>query len=162
MYVPANAGEIAFSGDATEQVRQWELLNYFIENDEYLKTRRGQYAERNGSRGPWNHIVDLKFLQDFYIKTGEKKNTLQLSFDIFNFTNLVNKDWGVRKFISGNVSPLQTVSTSGNNPVFSFVESLLEYDTAGNPIALDVEQIDDQGLQSARWQMQVGLRYIFN
>ena len=162
MYVPANAGEIAFSGDATEQVRQWELLNYFIENDEYLKTRRGQYAERNGSRGPWNHIVDLKFLQDFYIKTGEKKNTLQLSFDIFNFTNLVNKDWGVRKFISGNVRPLQTVSTSGNNPVFSFVESLLEYDTAGNPIALDVEQIDDQGLQSARWQMQVGLRYIFN
>ena len=162
MYVPANSGEIAFSGDATEQVRQWELLNYFIENDDYLSTRRGQYAERNGSRGPWNHIVDLKFLQDFYIKTGDKKNTLQLSFDIFNFTNLVNKDWGVRKFISGNVRPLQTVSTSGNNPIFSFVESLLEYDTAGNPIALDVEQIDDQGLQSARWQMQVGLRYIFN
>jgi len=127
-----------------------------------LKTRRGQYAERNGSRGPWNHVVDLKFLQDFYIKTGEKKNTLQLSLDIFNFTNLINKDWGVRKFVGSNVSPLQTVSTSDNNPVFSFVESLLDYDAAGNPIALDIEQIDDQGLQSARWQMQVGLRYIFN
>ena len=133
MYVPANSGEIAFSGDATEQVRQWELLNFYIENDDYLKTRRGQYAERNGSRGPWNHIVDLKFLQDVYIKTGDKKNTLQLSLDIFNFTNLINKDWGVRKFIRGNVSPLQTVSTSDNNPVFSFVESLLQYDDAGNP-----------------------------
>lgn len=162
MYVPANSGEIAFSGDANEQVRQWELLSFFIENDDYLKTRKGQYAERNGSRGPWNHVVDLKFLQDFYIKTGDKKNTLQLSLDIFNFTNLVNKDWGVRTFVSSNVSPLQTVSTSDNNPVFSFVESLLEYDNAGNPIALDTEQIDDQGLQSARWQMQVGLRYIFN
>lgn len=162
MYVPANSGEIAFSGDANEQIRQWELLSFFIENDDYLKTRKGQYAERNGSRGPWNHVVDLKFLQDFYIKTGDKKNTLQLSLDIFNFTNLVNKDWGVRTFVSSNVSPLQTVSTSDNNPVFSFVESLLEYDDAGNPIALDTEQIDDQGLQSARWQMQVGLRYIFN
>ena len=105
------------------------------------------------------HALKYSFLS---IKTGDKKNTLQLSLDIFNFTNLINKDWGVRKFIRGNVSPLQTVSTSDNNPVFSFVESLLEYDDAGNPIALDVEQIDDQGLQSARWQMQVGLRYIFN
>lgn len=162
MYVPANAGEIAFSGDATEQVRQWELLSFFIENDDYLKTRKGQYAERNGSRGPWNHVVDLKFLQDFYIKTGNKKNTLQLSLDVFNFTNLLNKDWGVRTFVGSNVSPLQTVSTSDNNPVFSFVENLLQYDDAGNPVALDTEQIDDQGLQSARWQMQVGLRYIFN
>ncbi|MBE15512.1 MAG: carboxypeptidase regulatory-like domain-containing protein [Dokdonia sp.] len=162
IYVPANASEIQFSGDASEQIRQWELLNFYIENDDYLKSRRGQYAERNASRGPWNHIVDLKFLQDFYIKTGDKKNTLQVSVDVFNFTNLLNKDWGVRKFIGSEVSPLQTVSTSDNNPVFSFVENLLEYDEAGNPIALDVEQIDDQGLQSARWQMQLGLRYIFN
>ena len=138
------------------------LLDQFIESDDYLSTRRGQYAERNGSRGPWSHIVDLKFLQDIYVKTGDKKNTFQISLDIFNFTNLINKDWGVRKFVGSNVSPLQTVSTSDEQPVFSFVESLLEFDDAGNVIGKNVDRIDDSGLQSSRWQMQVGLRYIFN
>lgn len=162
IYVPANASEITFSGDVAEQARQWELLNTFIEGDEYLSSRRGEYAERNASRGPWNHIVDLKVLQDIYVKTGDKKNTLQLSFDIFNFTNLINKEWGIRNFISSNVQPLQTVSTTDGDPIFSFVESVFNYDDAGNPISRNVEEIDDFGLQSSRWQMQVGLRYIFN
>ena len=32
-------------------------------------------------------------------------------------------------------------------------------DDAGNP---DFEQIDDFGIQSSRWQAQLGVRYIFN
>lgn len=162
IYVPANASEIIFAGDAAEQAQQWERLNFLIENDDYLRDRRGQYAERNGSRGPWNHVVDLKFLQDIYFRSGEKKHTLQLSIDIFNFTNLINKDWGVRNFIRSNVQPLQTVSTSDSTPVFSFVDSVLTYDADGNPTGLNVEEVDDFGLQSSRWQAQVGLRYIFN
>lgn len=162
IYVPANQSEITFAGDAGEQARQWDLFNQFIESDDYLSTRRGQYAERNGSRGPWNHIVDFKLLQDIYVKTGDKKNTFQISLDIFNFTNLINKDWGVRKFVGSNVSPLQTVSTSDSQPVFSLVESLLEVDENGNLIGDNIDRVDDNGLQSSRWQMQVGLRYIFN
>ncbi|MFT5890219.1 MAG: outer membrane receptor protein involved in Fe transport [Dokdonia sp.] len=162
IYVPANASEINFSGDAAEQAQQWERLNFFIENDDYLKTRKGDYAERNGSRGPWNHVVDLKFLQDIYFKSGDKKHTLQLSIDIFNFTNLLNEEWGVRNFTRSNVQPLQTVSTSDDIPVFSFVDSILEYDADGNPTGLNTEEVDDFGLQSSRWQAQIGLRYIFN
>lgn len=60
------------------------------------------------------------------------------------------------------MQPLQTVSTSDATPVFSFVESVFNYDDAGNPISRNIEEIDDNGLQSSRWQMQVGLRYIFN
>ena len=169
IYVPANASEIIFApitngdGDVVlSAARQWELFNTFIENDDYLRTRRGQYAERNGARGPWNHIVDLRLLQDIYFKSGDKKHTLQLSFDIFNFTNLINKDWGVRKFVGGSVSPLRTVSTSDATPEFNFITSFLDFDEAGNVTGNDVEQIDDFGLQSSRWQAQVGIRYIFN
>ncbi len=162
IYVPRNSSEINFSGDAAEQARQWQLLNFFIENDDYLRDRRGDYAERNASRGPWNHVVDLKFLQDFYMNVGGKKHTLQFSIDIFNFTNLLNEDWGVRNFVRSEVQPLQTVSTSDSTPVFSFVDSVLTYDANGNPIGLNVEEVDDFGLQSSRWQAQVGLRYIFN
>ncbi len=156
IYIPADASEIVFSGDAAEQAAQWQLLDTFINSIDYLNENRGDYAERNAVRGPWSHVVDLKVLQDFSFNVGDKKHTFQLSADIFNFTNLLNSNWGQRKFISGNVSPLQTVSTTGGIPVFSINEGTVNPD--GTP---NIEQIDDFGLQSSRWQAQLGLRYIF-
>ncbi len=156
IYIPASASDIEFSGDAAEQAAQWQRLDTFINSLEYLRDNRGKYAERNGSRGPWSHIVDLKLLQDFSLNFGEKKHTFQISADIFNFTNLVNKDWGKKKFIRNNVSPLQTVST-GSTPVFSINDGVVNDD--GTP---NIEELDDFGLQSSRWQAQIGLRYIFN
>ena len=124
----------------------------FIRNDEYLNSRRGDYVERNGDRGPWSHVIDLKFLQDFSINLGNNKHSLQASLDIFNFTNLLNKEWGVREFTPNNVGLLQTVS-GGPDPAFTFDPSQLEE---------GVNRFDDAGIQSSRWQMQVGLRYLFN
>ena len=156
IYIPASASDIEFSGDAAEQAAQWQRLDTFINSLEYLRENRGKYAERNGSRGPWSHIVDLKLLQDFSMNFGEKKHTFQISADIFNFTNLINKDWGKKKFIRNNVSPLQTVSTE-STPVFSINDGVVNDD--GTP---NIEELDDFGLQSSRWQAQIGLRYIFN
>jgi hypothetical protein len=123
-----------------------------------LNDNRGGYAENNAVRGPWSHIVDLKFIQDFKFGSGKSKQTIQLTADIFNFTNFLNKNWGnIRTAGSfGRVSPLTTVST-GDTPVFSINQGVM--DDQGNP---DFEQLDDAGLQSSRWQAQIGLRYIFN
>ena len=156
IYIPRNAAEIQFSGDAAEQAAQWERLDTFINSIDYLRENRGNYAERNAVRGPWSHIVDLKVLQDFTIDFGNKKHTFQLSADIFNFTNLLNKEWGQLKFVSSEVSPLTTVST-GDTPVFAINDGVM--DANGNP---DFEQLDDFGIQSSRWQAQLGIRYIFN
>ncbi len=155
IYIPANADEIVFTGDAAEQAAQYARLETFINSLDYLKENRGKYAERNATRGPWSHVVDLKLLQDFSFDIGDKKHTFQISADIFNFTNLLNKEWGQRKFIARNVSPLQTVSTSGT-PVFTINDGDVNAD--GTP---NIEQLDDFGLQSSRWQAQLGLRYIF-
>lgn len=159
MYVPANQAEITFvdftdgDGNVVTAAQQWEQFNSFVENDSYLSTRRGRYVERNGDRLAWSHVLDLKFLQDFSITVGGKKHALQASLDIFNFTNLLNSDWGKRRFTtSGNVSPLTTVA-GGPDPLFTFDASRFED---------GVDQLDDQGIQSSRWQMQVGLRYLFN
>jgi len=155
IYIPASADEIVFSGDAGEQAAQWQRLDTFINSIDYLRENRGNYAERNAIRGPWSHVVDLKILQDFSFNIGEKKHTFQISADIFNFTNLINKDWGQRKFIRRNIGPLQTVST-GDTPVFSINDGVINAD--GSP---NLEELDDFGLQSSRWQAQLGLRYIF-
>ena len=121
-----------------------------------MRDNRGSYAERNATRGPWNHIVDFKLLQDFTINSGDKKHKFQISADIFNFTNLLNKDWGKRSFIRSNVSPLTTVST-GDIPVFSVNDGVINADGSAN-----IEELDDSGIQSSRWQAQIGLRYVFN
>lgn len=154
IYVPKNSSDIRLiNKPGLTAAQQWDLLNAFIESDDYLRTRRGQYAERNADRAPWSHVVDLKVLQDFSLKFGEKKHTFQASFDIFNFTNFLNKDWGLRKFAPnfGEVA-LITTETNGVAPTFSFDPSIIEKRF----------QIDDSGIESSRWQMQVGLRYLFN
>ena len=159
MYIPADASEIRLFDDngngSTDD--EWETLNALIEESDYLRERRGQYAERNGDRGPWSHVIDLRFLQDFTIDAWGKKHTLQFTADIFNFTNLLNKDWGQRRFASQNVQILNVVSQPsdlgpGEAPVFLVNERGLE----------NTDQLDDRGIQSSRWQMQFGLRYIFN
>ncbi|MCK8524169.1 carboxypeptidase regulatory-like domain-containing protein [Aquimarina sp. D1M17] len=159
IYVPADASEINLvpftdrDGIEVTPAQQWQQLNAFIEGNDYLRDRRGQYAERNGDQGPWSHVIDLRFVQDFSIKFGDKNHTLQATADINNFTNLLNKDWGKRKFIPGTVS-LINVEQGGPNPEFTFDQSR---------VANGIEQITDTGrLNSSRWQMQVGLRYIFN
>jgi outer membrane receptor protein involved in Fe transport len=154
IYIPRDASEITFAGTPKEQQAQWQDFNSYIESSEYLSERRGQYSERFGERGPWSHIVDLKFLQDFSLDFNNKKHTFQLSFDIFNFTNLINKDWGRRPFIPGSIGILD-VQEGGPDPAFTFNAD--EFQTEEDAI-----NFDDSGILSSRWQMQVGLRYIFN
>ncbi|RDY57687.1 TonB-dependent receptor [Flagellimonas nanhaiensis] len=152
IYVPRNAGEINLvESNGLTPEEQWQALDAFIESDDYLRGRRGNYAERNGDRGPWSHVVDLKFIQDFSLNLGgNTKHAFQFTADIFNFTNFLNKDWGQRRFIR-QVGLIRTES-GGEDPTFSFNPSIVE----------QLEQIDDAGIQSSRWQMQLGLRYNFN
>ena len=137
--------------------QQWEALSAFIEGNEYLRERKGGYAERNGDRLKTSHVVDLKFAQEFTINVGKKKHTLEFTADIFNFTNLLNKNWGKRYFTGFDQVQLLTqvgfgTGANANTPTFNYSPS------AGNSI----NQADDVGLNSSRWQMQTGVRYTFN
>ncbi|MFV8269210.1 TonB-dependent receptor [Flavobacterium sp. GT2N3] len=158
IYVPAAQSEIRLvstSSNTLTPQQQWDALSTFIESNEYLRGRKGGYAERNGDRLKTSHVVDLKFAQEFTINVGKKKHTLEFTADIFNFTNLLNKNWGKRYFTSfDQVQLLQQVGflANGTTPTFSF-----------NPaVANNINQVDDVGLNSSRWQMQTGVRYTFN
>lgn len=162
IYVPRNQGEIALidivNSDKTvyTAAEQWADLDKYISQDKYLSTRRGQYAERNGAVIPWRGQLDIRLLQDFFIKVGGKRNTIQLSLDIFNFGNLLNSNWGVLK--AANRSSLITFKGYDANGVPQFTYPYLD---AANKIPLTSTFRDDLGLTS-RWQMQLGVRYIFN
>ncbi|MEM9078088.1 MAG: carboxypeptidase regulatory-like domain-containing protein [Bacteroidota bacterium] len=156
IYVPANEAEAQLvDSDDLTAAEQWQALNAVIEGDDYLRSRRGQFAERNADRTDWTHIIDLKFAQELGIKFGENVHKLELTADIFNFTNLLNKDWGVRTFANNNQVQLinfEGFAADGTTPTFTFDPGVEETKNI----------IDDGGLQSSRWQMQLGIRYSFN
>ena len=157
VYVPLNRDDIVLVDDANAGTadEQWAALNNFITSNNYLNSRRGTYAETNAERAPFRHIIDLRFLQDFSFNWGGKKQTFQFTMDIYNFTNMLNSDWGRRYFVpsSFNLLNFEGFLPDGTTPTFTF-DGVDDNDTsAGN--------IDDSGLISSRWQMQIGLRYIF-
>lgn len=156
IFVPAVKSDITFvAANGLTPDQQWEAFSAFIEGNEYLRSRKGQYAERNGDRLKTSHVVDLKFAQEFTFTVGKKKHTFELTADIFNFTNLLNKNWGKRYFTPNDSVGLLTQVGAINSttpPTFTYNPA------TGNTI----NQIDDVGLNSSRWQMQTGVRYTFN
>jgi len=157
MFVPASQSQINLvntTGGLTAQ-QQWVELNAFIEGNDYLRSRRGQYAERNGDRLKWSHVIDLKFAQEISVNFGKRKHTFEITADIFNFTNLLNKDWGKRYFATfDQVQLVDYVGflADGTTPTFRY-----------NPdAAKQLNQVDDAGVNSSRWQAQLGVRYTFN
>ncbi|QHT65797.1 TonB-dependent receptor [Rhodocytophaga rosea] len=129
--------------------QQWQQLNSYIGQDEYLSSRRGQYAERNGAISPWYTQLDMKILQDFALNALGKKHTFQISFDIQNLGNLINSNWGERQIYANN-RPLEFAGylAGTDTPTYRF---------SGG----DRTFVNDTGLNS-RWRAQIGLRYIFD
>ncbi|MBK7632925.1 MAG: TonB-dependent receptor [Saprospiraceae bacterium] len=162
MFVPNGAGELVFEQysitvDGQPKVftvlDQIKAFDAYIDQDDYLKDRRGEYAERNGVLRPLLTNIDLSFVQEIYMNAGGKRNTLQLRADIFNFGNLISNDWGVGDRIV-NSSPLQFRSYNANGaPVYRLA-------------AINNELIKSTFIPSSNlgdvWQMQLGVRYIFN
>lgn len=156
IYIPRSQNEIRFDPftDATGRTvspgEQWNLLNSFIDQDKYLGSHRGQIAERFGAVNPWYSNIDLRVLQDFAFLAGGKPQTFQLNLDVLNVANLLNSDWGVRKVAHpAATSPLSLVRfDASGEPVFNFTGPANTY-------------VDDPSVFS-RWQVQIGVKYLFN
>ncbi|MHC2990667.1 hypothetical protein OB13_03370 [Pontibacter sp. HJ8] len=155
LYVPRNRDEILLvpltvSGTLYSPDEQWAALDAFISDDDYLDERRGEYAERNGARMPWTHQWDLRLFQDFYITAGETRHTLQITFDVFNVGNLLNRDWGRQYFVTNNANEIVRYAgrdAATGQPTFTFNP---------NNRAYNIAPFD------SRWQGQLGVRYLFN
>ena len=160
VYVPNDISEMRFETPADAAA-----YDAFIESSDYLSSRRGQFAERNGSRLPWEHIVDLKFEQELFANIGGGARTLSFTLDVFNFTNLLNSDWGRRyfKFTSSSNGGFELLrfeefvdeDNGDYTPVYSF------RGRQGTEEEFFDNQIADQGTYASRWLMQAGLRLSF-
>ena len=151
IYIPNESGDINFVSAADE-----DAFFAFVEQDSYLSKHKGEYAEAYAARAPWVHSFDLRLAQNFSIKTGATKHTLQLTLDFLNFGNLINSEWGVTKnmFGSNNGSILAYDSMDASNvPSFSMVQ-----DDDSNYLS---ETYSTYYNYNQCWYLQIGARYIF-
>lgn len=170
VYVPRSQSEIVLVADGATDTRStnviWNQLNAYINQDPYLYKKRGEYVERNGLMLPFYKRLDLNFTQDFLVRVGKKTNTFRFTADIYNFGNLINKNWGIfrttsKSLGSGNNFALLTykgIVASGNDagkPSFSF-----PYLDAASQTPL-VNTFQNSTSQASRFQVQLGIRYIF-
>lgn len=160
----ANGAPVNGISDTRTSAQIWAQLNNFISQDPYLSSHRGETAERNAAQLPFYKRLDLNITQDFYVITGGKeknKHTLRISADIINMGNLLNKNWGIYKQFA-TLSPLKfeglaaAGTPNAGKPQFSF-----PYLDPANQIPYTNNFIDNTGILS-RWQLQVGIRYLFN
>jgi len=162
IYIPRNKSEMYFqqytatvSGvtytfTPEQQAAAWDA---YIQQDEYLNSHRGEYAERNCVTLPMVSRVDLSFVQEFYANFLGKRNTLQFRADILNFGNLINKNWGVGQSMVSN-SPLTNPSADASGR--------LQYRLRNISGQLMSKTFQYNAGTGDVYRIQLSLRYLFN
>ncbi len=162
VYVPIdladiNLKEYTAGGNTVTVEEQWANLNAMIESDKGLSDYRGKYVQKNGSNAPFNSIFNLVIRQDIGADLGGDLHRLQISFDIFNVGNLLNKNWGAYYTTPGSdfnnfqLYQFDGYEADGTTPKFSY--------RLGDATGRDAFNI---GGTDSRWRMRLGFRYMFN
>lgn len=165
IYIPRDKSEILLVTENTAKTPDlrtpdqiWSQLDSYISQDNYLNKRRGKYAERNGLVGNMVGTLDLRIAQDLFTSFSNKKHALQITFDVFNFGNLLNKTWGVPKFANraNGLLSYKGIDPATQKPTFSF--PYMDATSASPMVNSFSNSIDE----TARWRMQFGIKYRFN
>jgi len=163
IYIPKSASDIIFVTNSgtfagspfsyTAQ-QQSDAFNAYVEQDKYLSKHRGQYMERNGALLPFIHNIDFRVLQDIFTNIGRNRHTLQLSFEVENFGNMINSDWGVSK---------RTVYSNGAILAFAGLNAFGQPTFRMNTVngALPTRTFETINSVSSTWRANLGLRYSF-
>jgi outer membrane receptor protein involved in Fe transport len=109
---------------------------------EYIRKSNGQVAVRNGGINGFNGVWDLRIAKKFMVY---KNQYIEVSGDIFNVENLINKTWGATQNLGKqNIYSLGDFDPVTNNYVYNVNANTGVITPSGNP-----------------WQIQLGIRYGF-
>ena len=141
MYIPTEEDlqKMLFADTASSE--KW---NNYIEQNAYLRTHRGSFAERNAMQTPMEHRLDMHLAHGFYFGAKSSRK-LELSLDVMNLGNLICRHWGAYYNVSNvRLQPVTISATEGGQAVYRF--------TGAEPSPSDL---------LSRWHMQIGARIVF-
>lgn len=165
MFIPANTDQINFvdmknkAGEVINTAQEQSIAFWsFVKQDEYLSNNGGTYAERYGALLPWRNRFDLRILQDIFTTLGNdnRRHNLQVSLDVLNVGNLINKEWGLNmRQIAGNYD-MSLLAFAGTNadgePTYTLSTEAKKFPTKSFTNVLST---------ASTWSAQIGIRYTF-
>lgn len=134
------------SGKVTSAEQQAADMKAWLGSERYLKDHRGEYYDRYADNMPFEHHIDVHFGQKFNFNVGRQVHSLELTFDIINFANLLNPSWG-KSYGMGINSYYNPVDYKGKG-AFQFLKG-------GDYSMFSLSD------NLSRWRGQIGLRYSF-
>ena len=141
---------------AAEQAAAWDA---YIEQDDYLRERRGEYAQRGAVFLPFVKRLDFSIAQDLFTSLKGRRHEFQFRVDMLNFGNLLNENWGVSQRLINN-APLIVPSTAQGGPVDAQGRAQYRLRVVNNELLTrSYEQTADL---NDVWRIQFSLRYLFN
>ena len=155
-FAPVTVAGVTYT--AAQQAQAWDK---YISQDPYLKYRRGKYAERGGLILPTITRMDVSVSQDISRMFAGQRNSLQVRFDILNFTNMLNSDWGVAN-LPVSTTPLASVAPLAAGATAGWARYTMRVVGSGA-----TQRLMDRTFQKGAgtldvWRMQLGIRYTFN
>jgi hypothetical protein len=148
LFVPANYGDVVWrggSGAAPPTEAQW---NTFLDTTGLYKYK-GQVMPRNALDAPWIHTLDFHY--DFAVPIWETQ--VQLSADILNLINLIDKNSGLLRFVSNQTYSALSYTgtdTATGKPIYTVNSGALN----------EGRQYTTANLRS-RWQLKFAARVSF-
>ncbi|WP_199140696.1 TonB-dependent receptor [Pedobacter sp. ASV12] len=119
---------------------------------DYILKYSGKIAERNGGINGFFGTVDLRVSKKIKI---QKSHNVEISADIFNFANLLNKKWGVNESLGSQALYALGIPASGGNP------AVPNFDTTNKVFNYRVNNSGVVNPSGNPYQFQIGLRYGF-
>ena len=145
-YVPTGINDAIVTGDPGFLAD----LDQLIENDSCLSNHRGGIIPRNACKTGWVNQVNLRFTQEIEVKKG---HSIEFIFEIQNFGNLLNNDWGrVDAIFQPSNIPLADVVISADGSQFIYSPSSSATASAANPNIARIPSV---------YRLQFGMRYRF-
>lgn len=137
----------------------WNEVESFLRQFDGIEEQRGKIMDRNSLRSPWQNQLDLRITQNIGTIGTQK---MQITFDILNVANMLNRDWGQIQYVQYSTANLfnfegyEVDPRDGiEKPVISFKPEFFDKDENGDPTIYRTANL------SSRWQMQIGIRYFF-
>ena len=151
-----NFKPLTVSGKTFSAADQAAAFEPYIENDSYLSSHRGQYAERGAVFFPMVNRVDLSITQDVFHSLGGAKHSGQIRLDITNFGNLLNHNWGVGQRLVNNA--ILTSAGADANGALAYTYNPA---TVANGNLLTTPLQTSAGINDV-YVMMLSFRYTFN
>ena len=155
MYIPNDVNDLKWAS-----VEDMNAFKTFMDNDPYLSTHKGQYAEAYAGRSPWKHLLDARIAKTFKKTYGKTTHCFELSVNASNVLNMINSSWGLNRyscygaFDAYAVTPLKVDRIEDNTPVFSMNKVDGEYPTS------TYDRYNETNTNQC-WSLMFGLKYSF-